>query len=114
MKKILDSIPAGRYGVATSGAKTYGNRYLTLSLKFVSPQNKKIVRFYFCFRMSWDIGLCKFAVRPMVAKGEEIISRSISALIRVPDYQPIEKREVRAFLRRLLVTPDNLIHHIRQ
>ena len=30
VKKILDSIPAGRYAVATSGAKTYGNPYLTL------------------------------------------------------------------------------------
>ena len=29
-------------------------------------------------------------------------------------YQPIQKREVHAFLRRLLFTPDNFIHHIRQ
>ena len=32
----------------------------------------------------------------------------------VSKYQPIQRQEVLAFLRRLLVTPDNLIHHIRQ
>ena len=29
-------------------------------------------------------------------------------------YQPIQRQEVQAFLRRLLVTPDNFFHHIRQ
>ena len=29
VKKIIDSIPAGRYAVATSGAKTYGNYFPT-------------------------------------------------------------------------------------
>ena len=32
----------------------------------------------------------------------------------VTKYQPIQKEEVRAFLRLLLVTPDNFFHHIRQ
>jgi cytochrome P450 len=32
----------------------------------------------------------------------------------VTKYQPIQRQEVRAFLRRLLVTPDNFLHHIRQ
>ena len=32
----------------------------------------------------------------------------------VTKYQPIQRQEVRAFLRRLLVTPDNFFHHIRQ
>jgi cytochrome P450 len=32
----------------------------------------------------------------------------------VAKYQPIQRQEVRAFLRRLLVTPDNFFHHIRQ
>ena len=32
----------------------------------------------------------------------------------VTKYQPIQKQEVHAFLRRLLVTPDNFLHHIRQ
>lgn len=31
VKRIIDSIPAGRYAVATSGAKTYGKLYLPLS-----------------------------------------------------------------------------------
>jgi len=31
----------------------------------------------------------------------------------VTKYQPIQRRETQAFLRRLLVTPDNLFHHIR-
>ena len=32
----------------------------------------------------------------------------------VAKYQPIQRQEIRAFLRRLLVTPDNFFHHIRQ
>ena len=32
----------------------------------------------------------------------------------VTKYQPIQKQEVQAFLRRLLVTPDNFSQHIRQ
>ena len=32
----------------------------------------------------------------------------------VTKYQPIQREEVQAFLRRLLVTPDNFLHHIRQ
>ena len=29
-------------------------------------------------------------------------------------YQPLQRQETLAFLRRLLVTPDNFFHHIRQ
>ena len=32
----------------------------------------------------------------------------------VTKYQPIQRQEVQAFLRRLLVTPDNFFHHILQ
>ena len=32
----------------------------------------------------------------------------------VKKYQPIQRQEVQAFLRRLLVTPDDFFHHIRQ
>ena len=32
----------------------------------------------------------------------------------VTKYQPIQRQEVRVFLRRLLLTPDNFFHHIRQ
>ena len=32
----------------------------------------------------------------------------------VKKYQPIQRQEVQAFLRRLLVTPDNFFQHIRQ
>ena len=32
----------------------------------------------------------------------------------VTEYQPIQRQEVQAFLRRLLVTPDDFLHHIRQ
>ena len=32
----------------------------------------------------------------------------------VNKYLPIQRREVHAFLRRLLVTPDNFLHHIQQ
>jgi cytochrome P450 len=32
----------------------------------------------------------------------------------VTKYQPIQRQETQAFLRRLLITPDNFFHHIRQ
>ena len=32
----------------------------------------------------------------------------------VTEYQPIQRQEVQAFLRRLLATPDDFFHHIRQ
>jgi cytochrome P450 len=32
----------------------------------------------------------------------------------VTEYQPVQRQETHAFLRRLLVTPDNFFHHIRQ
>jgi cytochrome P450 len=32
----------------------------------------------------------------------------------ITKYQPLQRQEVQAFLRRLLVTPDNFFHHIRQ
>ena len=32
----------------------------------------------------------------------------------VTKYQPIQRQETQAFLRRLLVTPDDFFHHIRQ
>ena len=32
----------------------------------------------------------------------------------VTQYQPIQRQEVQAFLRRLLVTPKDFLHHIRQ
>ena len=32
----------------------------------------------------------------------------------VAKYQPIQRQEVQALLRRLLVTPDDFVHHIRQ
>ena len=32
----------------------------------------------------------------------------------VTKYQAIQRQEIQAFLRRLLVTPDNFSHHIRQ
>ena len=32
----------------------------------------------------------------------------------VSNYLPVQRREVHAFLRRLLETPDNFLHHVRQ
>ena len=32
----------------------------------------------------------------------------------VSNYLPIQRREVHAFLRRLLDTPENFLHHVRQ
>ena len=66
-----------------------------------------------CFRMKWDFA---FPFLPYGAAWKKY-RRTFQEFFHhneVFKYQPIQKREVHAFLRRLLVTPDNFLQHIRQ
>ena len=65
------------------------------------------------FRMKWDFNI---AILPY-GVGWRRHRRSFHHFFHinaVSKYLPIQRREVRAFLRRLLDTPDNFLHHIRQ
>jgi hypothetical protein len=66
-----------------------------------------------CFRMEWDfsIGLLPYGVWWRRHRRSFHQYFNINA---VSKYQPIQRQEVHAFLRRLLDTPDNFLHHIRQ
>ena len=81
--------------------------YVTHSLNF-EPREKKV-----CFRMKWDFnfGLLPYGVWWRRQRRSFHQYFNINA---VSKYMPIQKREVHAFLRRLLDTPDNFYDHIRQ
>ena len=66
-----------------------------------------------CFRMEWDfsIGLLPYG------EGWRSHRKSFHRFFNintVSKYQPIQRRDVRVLLRRLLDTPDNFLHHVRQ
>jgi len=63
--------------------------------------------------MSWDMSLALMPYGLWWRKHRRLFHEHFRRN-QVFNYQPILKREVRAFLRRLLVTPDNFFHHIRQ
>ena len=72
-----------------------------------------LMKIHVRFRMGWNtaVGLLPYGVRWRKQKKSfhEYFQPSV-----VNKYQPIQRREAQAFLRRLLVTPDNFFHHIRQ
>ena len=81
--------------------------YVTYSLRLKVCEKKA------CFRMKWDfnIGLLPYGVGWRRHRRTFHHFFHINA---VSKYFPIQRREVRALLRRLLDTPDNFLHHIRQ
>ena len=66
-----------------------------------------------CFRMRWDFSfsLLPYGVSWRRRRRSFHHFFNINA---VSQYMPIQRREVHAFLRRLLDTPDDFFHHIRQ
>ena len=64
-------------------------------------------------RMDWSISPAHMPYGPWWRQHRKLFHEYFhrNALTK---YQPIQRQEVRAFLRRLLVTPDNFFHHIRQ
>jgi cytochrome P450 len=81
--------------------------YVSDSLE-LKPLKKNV-----CFRMKWDFnfGLLPYGVWWRRQRRSFHQYFNINA---VSKYQPIQRREVHAFLRRLLDTPDKFFHHIRQ
>ena len=81
-------------------------------IKFLASQT--LWKFFFLFfRMGWDFN---FSFLPY-GSGWRRHRRSFHDFFNinmVPKYLPIQRREVHALLRRLLDTPDNFLHHIRQ
>ena len=72
------------------------------------PYEKK-----FCFRMGWDFNFGLVSYGMWWRRHRKSFHQHLNINV-VSKYQPIQKREVHAFLRRLLDTPDNFLHHIRQ
>ena len=65
------------------------------------------------FRMMWDFN---FAFIPYGLRWRKLwkLFHENFLVGTVDKYLPIQRREVHSFLRRLLITPDNFLHHIRQ
>ena len=72
------------------------------------PSEKKA-----CFRMGWDFNLGLLPYGELWRRHRRLFHHFFNVNA-VSKYQPIQRREVHAFLRRLLDTPDNFFHHIRQ
>ena len=66
-----------------------------------------------CCRMKWDFN---FGFIPYGAQWRKYrrLFHGFFHVDMVHKYLPIQRREVHALLRRILVTPDNFLHHIRQ
>jgi hypothetical protein len=66
-----------------------------------------------CFRIKWDFS---FGVQPYGVRWRRHrrTFHDFFNINAVSKYQPIQRREVHAFLRQLLVTPENFLQHIRQ
>ena len=64
-------------------------------------------------RMNWSISLAQMPYGPWWRQHRKLFHEHFHRNT-VTKYQPIQREEVQAFLRRLLITPDNFLHHIRQ
>ena len=65
------------------------------------------------FRMKWDFNLGFMPYGSLWRRHRKSFHDSFS-INAVSKYQHIQRREVHAFLRRLLDTPDDFLHHVRQ
>jgi hypothetical protein len=66
-----------------------------------------------CYRMKWDFN---FGLLPygLWWRRHRRSFHNFFDIKAVSKYETIQRREVHAFLRRLLDTPDNFLHHVRQ
>jgi cytochrome P450 len=62
--------------------------------------------------MKWDFSFAFLPYGPLWRKDRRTFQEFFHQN-QLSKYLPIQNREVHAFLRRLLVTPDNFLHHIR-
>ena len=82
-----------------------------LYVTFLSLQN--FVKNAVLCRMNLSMSLTLMPYGPLWRKQRRLFDEFFHRNA-VTKYQPIQRQEVQAFLRRLLVTPDNFFHHIRQ
>ena len=64
-------------------------------------------------RMNWSINMAMMPYGLWWRQHRKLLHKYFHRNA-VTEYQSIQRQEVQAFLRRLLVTPDNFFHHIRQ
>ena len=74
---------------------------------------KELVKNAVRYRMNFRISMSKMPYGLWWRKHRKLFHEYFH-LNTVTKYQPIQRQEVQAFLRRLLVTPDDFFHHIRQ
>ena len=79
---------------------------------FVLPQKNMSKNADRC-RMNWGLSLALMPYGLWWRRHRRLFHEYFN-LNAVKKYQPIQRQEVQAFLRRLLVTPDDFLHHIRQ
>ena len=65
------------------------------------------------FRMKWDFNFSLLPYGVWWRKHRKSFHQYFN-INAVSKYMPVQRREVHAFLRRLLDTPDNFLHHIQQ
>ena len=63
--------------------------------------------------MDWDLSFGMLRYGPLWRKQRRTFHEYFHRNA-VTKYQPIQQRGTKAFLRRLLVTPDDFFYHIRQ
>ena len=78
-----------------------------------SSQLKSCQKYCLYCRMDWKISLAVQPYGPWWRRHRRLFHESFHR-IAVTKYQPIQRQEVQSLLHRLLVTPDNFIHHIQQ
>ena len=66
-----------------------------------------------CFRMGWNFNFGLLPYNMWWRRHRKSFHQYFN-INAVSKYRPIQRREVHAFLRRLLDTPDKFLHHIRQ
>ena len=64
-------------------------------------------------RMNWSMSMALMPYGPWWRRHRRLFHEYFHPNA-VTKYQPIQRQEVQAFLRRLLDTPDDFLHHIRQ
>ena len=74
----------------------------------LSPHEKNA-----CFRMKWDASIGFLPYGAWWRRHRRSFHQYFNISV-VSKYLPIQRREVHAFLRRLLDTPDDFLHHIEQ
>ena len=86
---------------------------LCVSLSLFSFHLKELVKNAVRCRMDLGLSMSRMPYGPWWRKHRKSFHEYFQRNA-VTKYQPIQRQETRAFLRRLLITPDNFLHHIRQ